>query len=75
MHPGCPRIPKEIENLILRFARENRTWGYDRIAGALFELGHTVSDQTVGNILKRRRYADANRPQLNDGQLGLPRWW
>jgi putative transposase len=28
-------------------------WGYDRIAGALKNLGHNVSDQTVGNILQR----------------------
>jgi putative transposase len=35
-------------------AQENRRWGYDRIAGALRHLGYTVSDQTVGNILKRR---------------------
>ena len=35
-------------------AKENRGWGYDRIAGALAELGYEISDQTVGNILKRR---------------------
>jgi hypothetical protein len=34
-------------------ARENRSWGYDRIVGALTNLGYRVSDQTVGNILKR----------------------
>src|SRR5262245_14150457 len=34
-------------------ARENRSWGYDRIVGALANLGLTVSDQTVGNVLKR----------------------
>jgi transposase InsO family protein len=34
-------------------AQENRSWGYDRIVGALANLGYTVSDQTVGNILKR----------------------
>jgi hypothetical protein len=34
-------------------ARENRPWGYDRIAGALKHLGYSLSDQTVGNILKR----------------------
>jgi transposase InsO family protein len=33
-------------------ARENRSWGYDRIVGALANLGYTISDQTVGNILK-----------------------
>ena len=37
----------------MRFARENSGWGYDRIVGALANLGHTVSDQTVGNILHR----------------------
>jgi hypothetical protein len=35
-------------------AKENRGWGYDRIAGALAELGSDISDQTVGNIFKRR---------------------
>ena len=34
-------------------AGENRDWGYDRIAGALANLGHEVSDQTVGNVLRR----------------------
>jgi hypothetical protein len=34
-------------------ARENRSWGYDRIVGALLNLGYRISDQTVGNILKR----------------------
>ena len=28
-------------------------WGYDRIAGALANLGYQISDQTIGNILKR----------------------
>jgi hypothetical protein len=34
-------------------AEENRSWGYDRIVGALANLGHEVSDQTVGNVLQR----------------------
>ena len=34
-------------------ASENRDWGYDRIAGALTNLGHEISDQTVGNVLRR----------------------
>ena len=33
-------------------ARENPSWGYDRIQGALANLGHQISDKTVGNILK-----------------------
>ena len=43
----------------MRMARENRSWGYDRIVGALANLGHTISDQTVGNILKRHGIAPA----------------
>jgi hypothetical protein len=39
--------------------RANRTWGYDRIVGALFNLGHRISDQTVGNILQRYHIAPA----------------
>jgi transposase len=50
---GRPRIAQEIEDLVVRIARENRSWGYDRIVGALTNLGYTISDQTVGNILKR----------------------
>ena len=34
-------------------AGENRDWGYDRIAGALANLGYMISDQTVGNVLQR----------------------
>ncbi len=33
-------------------ASENRDWGYDRIAGALVNLGYEISDQTVGNVLQ-----------------------
>jgi hypothetical protein len=33
-------------------AQENPSWGYDRIQGALSNLGHRVSDTAVGSILK-----------------------
>jgi putative transposase len=51
--PGRPPIDAELEALVVRLAKENRCWGDDRIAGALAHLGYTMSDQTVGNILKR----------------------
>jgi putative transposase len=51
--PGRPRIDKAIEELIVCMAEENRSWGYDKIVGALANLGHAVSDQTVGNVLRR----------------------
>jgi transposase InsO family protein len=51
---GRPRVDKDLEGWVIKMAKENRSWGYDRIAGALADLGYTISDQTVGNILKRR---------------------
>jgi putative transposase len=51
--PGGPRIMREVEQLIIRMASENRDWGYDKIAGALANLGHEISDQTVRNVLQR----------------------
>jgi len=38
------------EQLIVPMARENPDWGYDRIVGALANLGYKVCDQTVGNV-------------------------
>ena len=47
---GRPPVDAEIERLVVRMARENPSWGYDRIVGAMANLGHKVSDQTIGNI-------------------------
>jgi transposase InsO family protein len=60
-YPGRPKIDPEIEELIVQMARENSGWGYDRIAGALANLGHNISDQTVGNVLRRHGIAPAPR--------------
>jgi putative transposase len=51
-YPGRPRIDDEIERLVVRMAKENTDWGYGRIVGAIANLGYTLSDQTVGNILQ-----------------------
>jgi putative transposase len=63
--PGRPRIAPELEALIVRCARENSGWGYDRIVGALANLGYVVSDQTVGNILRRYRLQPAPKRRQN----------
>ena len=34
-------------------ATENRDWGYRRIQGALFNLGHELARSTIAEILKR----------------------
>jgi hypothetical protein len=49
----------------VRMARENSGWGYDRIVGALTNLGHHVSDQTVGNVLRRHGIEPAPRRSQN----------
>ena len=51
---GRRRVGRELEDLVVKLARDNAGWGYDRIVGALANLGHSISDQTVGNILRRR---------------------
>ena len=35
-HVGRPATPQEVVDLILQFAKENPTWGYDRIASMGF---------------------------------------
>ena len=30
---GAPQSTQELEALVVRMAQENRSWGYDRIAG------------------------------------------
>jgi len=58
-YPGRPRIDGEIEQWVVRMAKENSDWGYDRIVGAMANLGYTLSDQTVGNILQRHGISPA----------------
>ena len=59
--PGRPRISRAVEELIVRMARENHDWGYDRIAGALANLGYAVCDQTVGTVATLPTFRDAYR--------------
>jgi putative transposase len=54
-----PPVSSEIEALVVRMARENSAWGYDRIVGALANVGHRLSDQSVKNILRRHGIAPA----------------
>ena len=50
---GRPRVDEQTERLVVQMAKENPGWGYDRIVGAMTNLGHWLSDQTLGNILRR----------------------
>src|SRR5215472_17584308 len=64
-YPGRPRVAPELEALIVRMARENSGWGYDRIAGALANLGHEISAQAIGNVLKRHGILPAPKRSQN----------
>jgi putative transposase len=50
---GRPRVDEETEQLVVGMAKDNPGWGYDRIVGAMANLGFKLSDQTVANILRR----------------------
>lgn len=49
---GRPSIGGELRELVLRLARENPRWGYQRIVGELRGLGVAVSTTTVRKLLK-----------------------
>ena len=49
--PGRPRVMETIRELVLTMAKENSSWGYTRICGALANMGHEVGRNTVKRIL------------------------
>jgi len=58
--PGRPGISSELEALIVRLAKENPCWGYDKIQGELLKPGYNLSASSVRNILKRHRLTPAS---------------
>ena len=59
---GRPPQSQEIQDLIVRLARENPHWGCRRIQGEMFKLGLKVSRSTIGRLLRRH----ALGPSPND---------
>jgi hypothetical protein len=59
--PGRPSIPAATVELVLRLARENPRWGYERIVGELKNLGIAVSPTTVRKILRDHGLGPAGR--------------
>jgi putative transposase len=57
-NPGRPALPKSLRELVQRMARENPTWGEERIADELaLKLGIRVAPRTIG------KYLDFFRPR------------
>jgi transposase InsO family protein len=50
--PGRPRKREQIADLVLRMAKENETWGYTRIKGALQNLGYKIGRNTIKRIIQ-----------------------
>ena len=57
--PGRPPTAKDIRELIVRMARENPTWGYTRLRGALKNLGHELGRNTIKRLLVEHGIAPA----------------
>ena len=50
---------------------ENRNWGYRRIQGALFNLGHDISRSTIAAILQRHGIEPAPAAEPEDDLEGV----
>ncbi|MBI4880781.1 MAG: transposase, partial [Planctomycetes bacterium] len=66
---GRPRVMEEIERLIVEMARANPGWGYDRLQGALANLGHRVSASTVAAVLAGNGIPPASRRRTTWAQF------
>src|SRR2546427_933331 len=67
---GRPCVAAEIEQLVVRMAEENPSWGYRRIQGALANLGHYIDKITVRNILRRHPYGSRSATPEGWDELG-----
>src|SRR5713101_281482 len=59
--PGRPQLSAEIQQLVLRLARENPRWGHRRICGELAKLGLQASPTSVRRLLAHARLDPAPR--------------
>ena len=59
---GRPPLAQELQQLIVRLARENPRWGYQRIKGELPRLGMRVSATAIRTTLRRHGLDPTPRP-------------
>jgi putative transposase len=58
---GRPPLDQEVQQLIVRLARENPRWGYQRIQGELLQLGVRLSATVIRTTLRRHGLEPAPR--------------
>ena len=68
---GPAPLDRAVQELVLRLARENPTWGYRRIVGEVRRLSVTVSASPVSSILVRNRLPPAPVRQRTSWRLFL----
>jgi hypothetical protein len=61
--PGRPMTDHEVEALVVRMAREHRSWGYDRLVGPLANLGDTVRAPDRGHYPQAPWHGTSARAQ------------
>jgi putative transposase len=60
---GRPPLNPEVQQLIVRLAKQNLRWGYQRIKGELLRLGVRVSATAIRTTLRRHGLDPAPRRQ------------
>jgi putative transposase len=71
--PGRPPMDHDVQQLILRLARENPRWGYQRINGELLRLGTQASATAIRTLLRRHGLDPAPRRAATTWQAFLRR--
>jgi len=59
--PGRPQLDQDVQQRIVRLAKENPRWGYQRIQGELLHLGIRVSATAIRTTLHRHGLDPAPR--------------
>jgi putative transposase len=70
---GRPPLDQELQQLIVRLARENPRWGYQRIQGELLRLGVRVSATAIRTTLRRHGLDPTPRPTTTTWRVFLRR--
>jgi putative transposase len=75
---GRPPLDQDVQQLIVRLAKENPRWGYQRVQGELLRLGVRVSASAIRTTLRRhgldpapRRMATTWRAFLRQQAAGI----